>query len=202
MLGGIVQALRQAYPEGAVLTAATATAALAQLQRCIPNVVILDLGMPEATGAAAQIQTGLHLLKTLLEGYPDLNIAVHSAHSQRLIGLKPAIDRHQAGLTIIDKSQPLQEFLTLVDWAMQSRTYTPKELRQGLELRPAWLEVLDLAFGEGLQDVAIAQRMHVSERTVQNYWTKIRNVLEVYPDEDKNLRIQTEIQARSLGLID
>jgi DNA-binding NarL/FixJ family response regulator len=44
--------------------------------------------------------------------------------------------------------------------------------------------------------------MNVSERTVQYYWTKIRDVLEVYPEDDKNLRIQTEVRAREEGLID
>jgi hypothetical protein len=37
---------------------------------------------------------------------------------------------------------------------------------------------------------------------VQYYWTKIRDVLEVYPEDDKNLRIQTEVRAREEGLID
>ena len=65
-----------------------------------------------------------------------------------------------------------------------------------------WMQMLQFAFQESLQDTAIAKRMNVSERTVQYYWTKIRDVLEVYPDDDKNLRIQTEVRAREEGLID
>ncbi len=64
------------------------------------------------------------------------------------------------------------------------------------------MQVLQFAFQDSLQDIAIAKRMNVSERTVQYYWKKIRDVLEVYPEKDKNLRIQTEVRAREAGLID
>ncbi len=37
------------------------------------------------------------------------------------------------------------------------------------------MEVLLFAFQDSLQDTAIAKRMNVSERTVQYYWTKIRD---------------------------
>jgi len=40
--------------------------------------------------------------------------------------------------------------------------------------------------------------MNVSERTVQYYWTKIPDVRSV-SDDDKNLRIQTEVRAREEG---
>ena len=64
------------------------------------------------------------------------------------------------------------------------------------------MDVLQFAFQESLQDTAIAKRMNVSERTVQYYWRKIRDVLEVYPEKEKNLRIQTEVKAREEGVID
>ena len=72
----------------------------------------------------------------------------------------------------------------------------------GGEVKPEWLEVLILAFQEGLQDKAIAERMQITTRTVLHYWTKIRDVLGVYPEEGKNLRIQTEMRAREEGFID
>ena len=73
-------------------------------------------------------------------------------------------------------------------------------------MRPEWYELLQLAFEEGLQDKVIAQRMSVSERTIRIYWTKIYDVLGIYPDENRqngqNTRIRTEKRARELGLID
>jgi DNA-binding NarL/FixJ family response regulator len=62
--------------------------------------------------------------------------------------------------------------------------------------------VLTLAFNEGLQDKAIAERMCVSERMVRHYWSKLQDALHVYPEDGKNIRIQTEMQAREEGLID
>ncbi|MEQ9368779.1 MAG: hypothetical protein RIG63_07050 [Coleofasciculus chthonoplastes F3-SA18-01] len=62
--------------------------------------------------------------------------------------------------------------------------------------------VIDLAFQEGLQDKAVAEKMEVSERTVRHYWTKIQDVLNVYPEPGKNMRIQTERRAREEGFID
>ncbi len=202
VLGGTLDILKQAYPKAEILTAQTAQEALNQMKQIHPVLVIADLVMPDMIGETAQANAGLQLLKTLMEQHPKLNLVVQSAHVRTLVWLKPAIDNHMGGFTIVDKSQPVKELLTMVDWALQERTYTPREIRNGLQLKPAWLQVLQLAFQESLQDTAIAKRMSVSERTVQYYWTKIRDVLEVYPDEGKNLRIQTEVRAREAGLLD
>ena len=69
-------------------------------------------------------------------------------------------------------------------------------------MKPEWLKLLNLAFEKGLQDKAIAENMCVSERMVRHYWSKLQDVLNIYPEEGKNIRIQTEIKARSEGLID
>ena len=49
--------------------------------------------------------------------------------------------------------------------------------------------------------------MNIAERTLRHYWTKIQDVLEIYPEADKkkdvrNLRILTQIRARKKGLMD
>ncbi len=62
--------------------------------------------------------------------------------------------------------------------------------------------MLVLAFEEGLQDKTIAERMCISERMVRHYWSKLQDALDIYPEEGKNIRIQTEMKARSEGLID
>lgn len=202
VLEGTLQVLQQEYPQATIITARNAQAALEQVAAAQPNLVIVDLVMPEADGAVAQAHAGVQLLKVLMERYPTQNLVVQSAHIRTLVWLKPAIDNHLGGFTIVDKSLPMKELLQMVDWSLRERTYTPRELRNGLQLNAKWLELLQLAFQEGLQDTAIAKRMNISERTVQYYWSKIRDVLEVYPDSDKNLRIQTELRAREVGLID
>jgi DNA-binding NarL/FixJ family response regulator len=44
--------------------------------------------------------------------------------------------------------------------------------------------------------------MNLAESTVRKYWTRIQDALSVYPEEGKNIRIQTERQAREKGLLD
>jgi DNA-binding NarL/FixJ family response regulator len=131
---------------------------------------------------------------------------VQSDNFLPLIRLKLAIDKHKGGFTVVAKSQSSREFLTMVDWALKEQVCTPREVRNGIELRPEWLEVLQLGCKEGLQDEAIAKRMNVNPKTVQNYWAKIRDVLEIYPEaaenRDKNIRMLTAVRAREVGLID
>lgn len=202
VLGGTVAVLQKEYLDAQILTASTAEAAKERVNAATPDVVVMDLSIPATPNDTAQTETGIQLLRTLMQQYPTLNIVVQSAHVRSLVRLKPLIDTHEGGFTIADKSLPLKEMLTKVDWALQGLIYTPREMRTGLEIKPEWLNVLILAFQEGLQDKAIAERINVSERTVRHYWTKVQDALDVYPDEGKNIRIQTEIRAREEGLID
>lgn len=202
VLGGTLSALQRQYAEAEILTAQTAQDAKTQVERSQPNLVVMDLSIPDVSGETAKADTGIQLLRTFMQRYPTLNIVVQSAHVKSLVRLKPMIDVHEGGFTVVDKSLPLKEMLTKVDWALQGLNYTPKEMRVGLEVKPEWLELLTLAFQEGLQDKAIAERLNVSERTVRHYWTKIQDALRVYPEDGKNIRIQTEMRAREEGLID
>jgi DNA-binding NarL/FixJ family response regulator len=202
VLEGTVNGLKRQYPDAEILTAQTAQAALEQVAATKLDLFVADLSIPGKQGELAQTDTGIQLLRTLMQQYPTLNIVVQSANVRSLVRLKPAISTHEGGFTIADKSLPLKEMLTKVDWALQGIVYTPREMRTGLEVKPEWLDVLQLAFQEGLQDKAIAERINVSERTVRHYWTKVQDALGVYPEEGKNIRIQTEIRAREEGLID
>lgn len=207
VLGGTIDLLQRQYPQAEILTAQTVESALEQVKLQTPDLVVLDLSLPEKKGGIAQADAGIQLLKKLMQDYPTLNLIVQSTHVKALVRIKPEIDKHNGGFTVADKSLSSQEMLTRVEWALNGITHT-KDIRPGrtLEVKPDWLMVLKLAFHEGLQDRAIARRMQVSERTVRHYWTKIQDVLDVYPEEDKldgkNIRIQTEIRAREEGLID
>lgn len=67
----------------------------------------------------ASTDTGLGLLRSLMQRYPTLNLVIQSANVKPLIRLKPAIDDHQGGFTIVDKSLPLADMLIRLDWALQ-----------------------------------------------------------------------------------
>lgn len=202
VLNGTVSALRQQYADAEILTAQTAKAAQQQVQSVQPELVVMDLSIPELTGEPSKTETGIHLLRVLMQHYPTLNIVVQSAYAKALVRLKPTINAHQGGFTVADKSLPLPEMLRMVDWALRGLVCTPREMRTGLELKPEWVEVLKLAFEQGLQDKAIAEQIKVSERTVRHYWTQVQDALSVYPETGKNIRIQTEMRAREEGLID
>jgi DNA-binding NarL/FixJ family response regulator len=216
---GTISVLRRHYPEAEISTAQTAetvrqmlqisrtgqqTTSPEQVASLQPNLVVMDISIPEESGVMARSETGIQLLRSLMEKYPTLNIVVQSAHVKTLVRIRPEIDAHKGGFTVADKSLSSQEMLMRVDWALQELTHTKdiKGMHIGLEVKPEWLQVLTLAFEEGLQDKAIAERISVTERMVRHYWNKLQDALDVYPEEGKNIRIQTEKRAREEGLID
>lgn len=204
VISGTIDILQKSYPNSEIVTAQTAKDTLKQIANFSPDVIVMDLSIPEQMGEIARTDVGLQLLKKLLKNYPEINFVVQSAHARTLVRIKQEIDSHKGGFTIADKSLSRQEMLTRVNWALQGLTHTKdiKSIQAGLEFKPEWLKVLELAFQEGLQDKAIADRLNVSERMVRHYWTKVQDALNVYPEEGKNVRIQTEMRAREEGLID
>lgn len=202
ILRGTQSALQQQYPDAEILSFKSAEQVYGAVQQQLPDLVVLDLSIPQRLGEVSRSDIGLHLLRELMEQSPTMNIVVLSSFTEKLVRLKPTIFAHEGGFTIVDKSIPIEKLLLKIDWALQGLMCTPKEMRTGIEIKPEWLLVLQLAFQEGLQDQAIAQRLNISLRTVRNYWTKVQDALGVYPEDDKSIRIQTEIQARSKGLID
>lgn len=204
ILDGTINVLQRQYPEAEIFMAQTAQMAWIQVEKYQPHLVVMDLSIPETSGMNAQVDTGIQLLKNLMKEYPTLNLVVQSTYTRALVRIRPNIDVHKAGFTVADKSLSSKEMLTRVEWALQGLTHTKdiKAIQIGLEVKPDWLTVLNLAFGQGLQDKTIAERMKVSERMVRHYWTKVQDVLGVYPEEGKNIRIQTEMRAREEGLID
>jgi len=204
VLSGTIDVLRKQYPDAEFMTALTAETARNQLTSLQPDLVVMDLSIPESPRVTAQPNTGLQLLRNLMKDYPHLNLVVQSAHVRTLVRVRLDIDTHKGGFTVADKSLTSREMLTRVDWALQGLTHTKdiKGIHGGLEVKPEWLQVLSLAFQEGLQDRAIGERMCVSERMVRHYWSKLQDALEVYPEDGKNIRIQTQMRARVEGLID
>jgi DNA-binding NarL/FixJ family response regulator len=202
VLDGTVNLLKDRYPDANIQTARTRQSGQALVEQLHPDLVVVDLSIPESEGMTAHVETGIELLKTLMQKYPTLNIVVQSTYPKSLVRLKPMIDDHEGGFTIADKNLRRDEMLTKLDMAFNGGTYIPKDMKLGLEVKPEWLELLRLAYQEGLQDKAIAKAMNISDRTVRNYWTKLQDALGVYPEDNQNLRTQVGIRAREEGLID
>ncbi|MEL7332278.1 MAG: response regulator transcription factor [Cyanobacteria bacterium J06560_2] len=202
VLRGTRQALATAYPEAKLTTANTAKQALSQLKLNRPQLLVTDLLIPQDTQDSVKIATGIAFLRQVMAAYPSLNILVQSSHVRSLIRLKPSIHIHWAGFTIVDKKLPITDMLEKADWSLRGISYTPAGMRAKLELRPEWLQLLQLAFTQGLQDRTIAKQMNIAERTVRRYWASVQAALNVSPAPGTNIRIQTGIYARAAGLID
>lgn len=202
ILNGVVSLLQKKYPEAEIQQAKTRQEGLELIAGLNPNLVIVDLVIPEQPGGKASGEIGIALLDTLMKEYATLNIAVLSANPNPLIRLKPRIDNHNGGFTVSEKGWQMEEIFEMINLALNEKTCLPKEMKLRLELKPEWLTLLRLAFQKGLTDKEIAKQMSVSEKTVQNYFNKVQDVLSIYPEEGQNLRILTSIKAREAGLID
>jgi DNA-binding NarL/FixJ family response regulator len=201
ILAGTVPVLQLAYPRAEVLTAPDVQQARQKLGLRSPDLIVLDLSLPEQPNTPASSEVGLQFLRAIMEGPIAPNILVLSTNIQPLVQLKPMINAYEGGFAAMDKALPIQEMLRLVDFALRGSIYLPPQLRSRTEFDPKWLEVLTLKFQEGLTDKAIAQRMQVSDRTIRNYWIRLQDALGVYDEPGKELRIQVELAARKIGLI-
>ncbi|MGF1675738.1 MAG: response regulator transcription factor [Rivularia sp. (in: cyanobacteria)] len=205
ILTGTLEILKKEYPQADIIKVQTAQEMLSLIQSRQFDLVVMDLSIPDSEGETAEVELGIRLLKNLLEEYPYQNFMVQSSYIKALIRIKHDIDNHQGGFAIADKKLSEKEMLMRVNLALIGATHT-KDIKAGIELKPEWIDVLRLAFEDGLTDKEIANQMYKSERSVRTYWTKIQDILGVYPQDckqsGKNLRIQTEIRAREEGLID
>ena len=169
---------------------------------------MIDISIAEKLGEIPSVNTGMQLLKKIMLNYPQLNIVVQSSHIKKLVRIKPEIDARITGFTVADKSLSPAEFLQRIDWGLQGLVNTKDipYINSASQVKPEWLRLLDLAFGEGLQDRIIARHICVSERMVRHYWERLQDALGLDCDElksqGKNLRIVTQIRAREVGLID
>ena len=202
ILGGTLDLLKRHYPQAEILTAKTTQQALEQVEAFSPDLVIMDLSLPETCGDTAEINRCIKSLGILMKNYPTLNLVVQSSYVKALVRIKPDIDAHEGGFTVADKGLSSQEMLSRIDLALIGVTHTKDLKMPPGEVKPEWIEVLNLAFEEGLEDRVIALRMQIAPRTVRHYWTKVQDVLGVYPEDGKSLRIQTEKRAREEGFID
>lgn len=201
ILASTSQALKVKYPQVEIVTALDARSAQNYFTAYQPELVVLDLSLPEQPNAIAHREVGIHLLKSLMQSTPAPNIVVLTTNVKLLVCLKPLINSYEAGFAAMDKSLPIEEMLNLVDKALRGSIYLPPEMRSRPEFDRKWIEVLMLKFRAGLTDKAIAQQMNLNERTVHNYWLRLQDALGVYEEAGKDSKDRIELAARQIGLI-
>lgn len=204
ILNGTIEALHKEYTEAEIDIALTVDGAWQQIEILQPDLLIVDLAIPDREGVIAEISRGIELLKCVMLTKPFLNIVVLSSYTKALVRIKSEIEQHQGGFTVADKTS-IQDLIKKVSWSMDAISYTKdiKELNSQ-ELKLEWYRVLELG-SRGLTDKQIAQEMKVAERTVWSYWHKIRDVFGIYPtpgERHERKKITTITKARELGFID
>ena len=145
-------------------TAGSAKEAFMEVRREQPDVVLMDLRMPEMEGAKA--------IAELRRMNPDIRILVLTNHE-----LDEDIFRAlQAGaMGYLLKSTPQEEIVQAIEMIYENRRCVPPQIRERLsemigreELSQRELEVLALV-AQGKSNKEIAQHLFISDKTARNH---------------------------------
>lgn len=177
----------------------SAEEALDAFEKTMPDLVIVDISLPG--------MSGLELIKHLLALKPDVAVLVVSRHDEALYaerairaGARGYVMKLEAGEVIVKAvrrvlaggvyvSEEINERL-LVGMATgrSSMTESPLEVLSDREL-----EVFELT-GRGLGTRDIAERLHLSVKTVESYRARIKNKL--------NLNTATELMQHAVQWVE
>lgn len=144
--------------------AGSAKEALAEVQRLRPDVVLMDLRMPEMEGAEA--------IAELRRIQPDIRILVLTNYEAD----EDIFRALQAGaMGYLIKSTPQEEIVKAVEMVHENKRCVPPNIAQRLletigreELSQRELEVLKLV-ASGLTNKEVAQRLFISDKTARNH---------------------------------
>ena len=194
--------LRASYPKATLIAAQDFETASARVQQQRIDLAILDLELPQRLGERPYCKNGVGLLKRAMQAKHASSILVLVESIQPLLRMKSEIYRYSAGFVAVDKTKPVKDVLRLVDLALSGSIHLPVEARSHTEVKEKWVTVLRLKYQEGLSDRAIAKQLGICGRTLRGYWPRIQDMLGIYDDSNKDLRVQIGQAARQAGLID
>ncbi len=194
-----VRALLGAAPEATVVVAEAANGdeAIAQARELQPDVILMDLKMPGLNGIEAtrrilaeSTRTGV-LVVTMFEDDDSVFAAMRAGARGYLLKSASPADveravRAVAAGDVLVASGVAERMLGFVTGARSAATPFP-------ELTEREREVLDLV-ARGLDDLAVARRLSLSDKTVRNHLSTILAKLRVAD------RSQAIVRAREAGL--
>jgi DNA-binding NarL/FixJ family response regulator len=173
-LDGVRRLLESKYD--VVGTVADGKALITAAQQLRPDIIVVDISMPEMNGlAAAQI-----IGKTL----PTAKFIVLSVHSEQAY----VSEAFRVGVRgYVSKRAAAAELLTAIKQVLDGRTYvtplvgsgTPAASKNGKRLTLRQLEILRLV-AEGYQNKEIAQLLKISVKTVEFHKTRIMTELDIH----------------------
>ncbi|MCB0719239.1 MAG: response regulator transcription factor [Bacteroidetes bacterium] len=175
--------------------ASSAEDALDEMDEAQPDLAVVDISLPG--------MGGLELIKHMRNLYPDIKTLVVSRHDEVLYaerairaGARGYVMKLEAGEVIVDAirrvmrggifvSDEINERLLMsMASGRSSVSQSPMEILSDREL-----EVLELS-GKGLTTRDIAERLHLSVKTVESYRSRIKEKL--------NLGSATELMQRAV----
>lgn len=174
-LEGVRRLLENKYD--VVGTVADGKALIAAAQSLQPDIIVVDISMPEMNGlAAAQI-----IRKTL----PTAKFIVLTVHSDQAY----AREAFRAGVKgFVSKRAAAAELLTAIKQVLEGQTYVSPlvgagnaedSFQGGKKLTLRQMEILRLV-AEGHQNKEIAQALKISVKTVEFHKTRIMNELDIH----------------------
>lgn len=176
--------LQKLEPEAIFEITQTHAEVLERLQLEIPDLVIIDLLFGTSTGEQSA-QASLDLLQRIFQDYPMLNILIYTSEYGYLKPLTKSISRHQGGFVVVSKLERRKAFLEGVRHALSGKLEVPRELRYEIDLDDREIQVLILLSRESLTDKAIAHRLNLSLKTIQNCVQRLKAKLSIdYLDEN------------------
>ncbi|MBE9239058.1 response regulator transcription factor [Anabaena aphanizomenioides LEGE 00250] len=173
-------------PTAICVIASTPQAAMERLKIEIPDLIVLDLQFTTPSGSQS-VTSSLELLQSIFNTYSSLNILIYSSEPGWLIKFVKYINHHCGGFVVVNKMERRKYFLEGVESALNGELKLPRELRQELNLNEKELEILRLLCYESLTDQAIAHRLHISLRVVQNHIQHLKVKLGVDEVEQKDI---------------
>ena len=199
MRKGLALTLNSEADLDVVAQAESAEEALDAFEKTMPDLVVVDISLPG--------MSGLELIKHLLALKPDIAVLVVSRHDEALYaerairaGARGYVMKLEAGEVIVKAvrrvlnggvyvSEEINERL-LVGMATGRSTMTESPLEV---LSDRELEVFELT-GRGLGTRDIAERLHLSVKTVESYRARIKNKL--------NLNTATELMQHAVQWVE
>jgi DNA-binding NarL/FixJ family response regulator len=176
--------LKQIDPHAFCTIAATHPEALDRLNLEPFALAVVDLLVGTLSGEQSA-QNALIFLQKVLEQYPDLNILIYTSEYSYLKPLSHRIGSHNGGFAVVSKLERRKAFLEGAKQALDGKLALPRDLRHEIKLTVRELEVLSLLCQQTLTDKAIAEKMNLSLKTVQNAVQRLKVKLNIdYLDEN------------------
>lgn len=192
--------LKGAHPIEVVGVAHSGKEILEMLKKSKPNVLLLDISMPE--------MTGIEVTSAVKKKYPEVNILILSMHAD-YVNISDAIDAGADGYVLKDVSS--EELVLAIKTVSTGKNYfqsaisdeivknyaSKKQKNSGLllQLTRRELEVLQL-FAEGFNNSEIADKLFLSVRTIESHKnhilqkTNLKNSVELIKFAIKNKIIE------------